>query len=264
MNLQFLMISFLASLVLSCSKETTNLDCLPFGLRDHVIAFYPFSNGSLDDFSGNGFSLVNPNDIATSIDRDGNNACAYAFQGSSEQYLSRNGRFLDNFHKKPFSVSLWYKPIGDRDLGEYEFICGRISKKEVEVPNSFIEWAIALYDCRRAEFKLNRSSKWDNFHPIWDDTTITDNQCALEFAALSDVWHHLVVTFDGDEKHLYRNTISSTTVDDGFRFGTMSRNLGDFFIGRGFQGNIDDIIIFDKVISQDEVNQLFNLESCCQ
>lgn len=116
MNHQFLLLAFLALFALSCDKDIAHLDCVPSELRGHVIAFYPFSNGSLDDFSGNGFSLVNPNKIATSLDRDDNSACAYTFDGSSEQYLSRNGRFLDNFHKKPFSVSLWYKPIGDRGL----------------------------------------------------------------------------------------------------------------------------------------------------
>lgn len=260
MNHQYLLLAFLALFALSCDKDIAHLDCIPSGLHDNVIAFYPFSNGSLDDFSGNGFSLVNPNKIATSFDRDGNSACAYTFDGSSEQYLSRNGRFLDNFHKKPFSVSLWYKPIGDRDLGAFEFICGRISHKDLEVSNFIYEWTIALHDCRKALFSVNRSSKWDDFLPSCEG----ENLCACELAAFTDVWHHLVVTFDGKEKHLYRNSILSTRIDDGFRYGTMSRNLGDFFIGRGFQGNIDDIIIFDRVISQDEVNQLFNLKSCCQ
>lgn len=52
----------------SCSRDS-EIPCIPAQLSDHVIAFYPFSNGNLSDVSGNDFDLVNPNDIPSSPDR---------------------------------------------------------------------------------------------------------------------------------------------------------------------------------------------------
>lgn len=251
------------SFIIACNKNG-DIICIPENLQSNIIAFYPFINGSLDDLSGNGLALVNPNKIRPTDDRGSNSACAYAFDGSLHQFLSRHGRFLDDYHKKSFSVSLWYKPEGIRDKGEFELILGRVSRYGLQFPDKLGEWSIGLYDCRRAVFSINRMSNWDNFHPLWNDNTISGNKCDLELKALSGVWHHLVVTFDGKERQLYKNSISADKVDNGFRSGSMSRNVGDFLIGKGFHGVIDDVIIFDKILSQDEVNELYNLEPCCQ
>jgi hypothetical protein len=249
--------------IIACNKSEDKI-CIPENLQSNIVAFYPFSNGSIDDYSGSGLSLVNPNKISTSEDRAGNNACAYAFNGSLNQYLSRHGRFLDDYHKKSFSISLWYKPTGIVRNEKYELLCGRVDRDELKVPDKFGEWSVGLYDCRRATFSINRFSKWDDFHPLWGDNTISGNKCYLEFEALTEVWHHLVVTFDGKDRHLYRNSMLSNRIDNGLRGGSMTRNIGDFFIGKGFRGVIDDIIIFDKVLSQNEVIELYNLEPCCQ
>ena len=89
------------------------------------------------------------------------------------------------------------------------------------------------------------------------------DKCELESAALSNIWHHLILTFDGKERTLFRNGIASP-INESNGSGSMSRNLGDLVIGKGFNGIIDDIIIFDKVLDQNEVNQLYNQTPCCQ
>lgn len=247
-------------LLTSCDKN--EIPCIPSDLQNHVVAFYPFSSGSLHDVSGNDLHLVNPNNIKSVSDRDGSPSCSYSFDGSSRQFLSRHGRFTDDFHKGTFSISLWYRPIGNRDVGDYELILGRVSKFDLEIPSKYGEWSIGLYDCRRAVFSINRKSKWDNFHYLWSNDTLGD-KCELESAALSNIWHHLIVTFDGKNRTLFKNGIASSIIESSGS-GSMSRNLGDLVIGRGFNGEIDDIIIFDKVLDQNEVNQLYNLTPCCQ
>jgi hypothetical protein len=36
------------------------------------------------------------------------------------------------------------------------------------------------------------------------------------------------------------------------------------FIGKDFTGCIDDVIIFNKKLSQSDVDVLFNLTTCCE
>lgn len=40
-------------------------------------------------------------------------------------------------------------------------------------------------------------------------------------------------------------------------------NQGDLFIGRLYNGLIDDIIIYDRVLTPAEITELFNLPACC-
>ena len=79
-------IFFILPILLLTSCDKNDIPCIPSDLQNHVIACYPFSNGSLNDVSGNDFHLVNPNNIPPSNDRDGNLSCAYAFDGSSRQF----------------------------------------------------------------------------------------------------------------------------------------------------------------------------------
>jgi hypothetical protein len=41
-------------------------------------------------------------------------------------------------------------------------------------------------------------------------------------------------------------------------------NMGDLIIGRFFNGTIDDIAIFNKELTQEEVLELYSIESCCE
>jgi len=35
------------------------MSCIPVSLQNSVVAYYPFSNGSINDFSGNNQHLIN-------------------------------------------------------------------------------------------------------------------------------------------------------------------------------------------------------------
>jgi hypothetical protein len=53
-------ILFILGLTLFSCEKKGDMPCIPLSLQNHVIAFYPFSNGSLSDVSGNDLDLVNP------------------------------------------------------------------------------------------------------------------------------------------------------------------------------------------------------------
>jgi hypothetical protein len=255
----FLILFIFSFILISCFKS--EIPCIPSDLQNHVIAFYPFSGGSLNDVSGNDFHLVNPNIIPSITDREGNASCAFAFDGSSRQFLSRHGKFTDDFQKANFSISLWYKPINFRTTSKYELLIGRSEKINNDTLGPLSEWGIGLYDCRVPVFNINRRSLRAN-RTLSDSDTLA-LECSDYMVECQDQWFNLIITFDKESRHLYINSRKSSREIDNFYWRSMSRNIGDLVIGKGFNGEIDDIIIFNKVLSQNEVNQLFNLAPCC-
>jgi len=80
-------------------------------------------------------------------------------------------------------------------------------------------------------------------------------------------WHYIVGTFDGSEKRLYIDSsligTSSTNVvhspNDliigcGGQFGSQSPQFSDFFLG-----SIDEVIVYDKALSDGEVLNIYDL-----
>lgn len=247
--------------LVSCNKLEKKAPCLPKGLGKSVVAFYTFSNGSLNDISGDNLDLTNPTTASPTTDRDGNSNCAYIFNNStiSAEYLTTTSTSsLNNLDE--FSISLWYQPLDtSRTGGSFETLINRDLGRSC--PNRNGQWSVSLYDCRRAVFGRTNS--------VWD-RLITTSDCKQEIIERTDVWAHLVATFkkDGDEMKIYRNGVlqdSSTEIADcGYSGQPDYQDIGDLFLGKDYTGKIDDVIIFKKTLSQQEVNSLYNMETCCE
>jgi len=76
-----------------------------------------------------------------------------------------------------------------------------------------------------------------------------------------DTWTHYVGVYDGEEQRLYRDNtvVASTTWSD-----TINTNAGDVFISRNagaesdfFEGRIDEGRIYDRALSDSEIQTLF-------
>ncbi len=235
----------------SCEKGYKNLDCLPPNLSDSVIALYPFSNGSLTDFSSNNNNLTNFK-ATLAEDRLGTPNCAYRFSRSFNSFMEGNGRFSNNFHKEEFSISLWYKAEGFRGGGDLEGLVERMDTLSGKLPN----WSVSLGDCRVPQFGLVGRYIRDNKPPII--------HCDSLGMILTDSWFHIVVTFNGSVQKIYKNGVKSTLVQDKDPFGPALTNEGSLFIGYKYTGILDDIIIFNRELTVDEVIELYNLDPCCE
>ena len=75
-------------------------------------------------------------------------------------------------------------------------------------------------------------------------------------------WVHLVATYDGADKKLYRNGVQIGTVQD--TDGLTTGGSADACIGCGsfsgeyFDGLIDEFMIFDRALSADQISHLYN------
>lgn len=239
----------------ACNKnKPVELGCIPSDLAPAVIAYYPFSDGSLLDYSGREHHLTNIGGAVAAADRDGNATCAYEFDNlpTASQFLVHNNpSFLNGLRE--FSISLWYMPIDpSRDGGLYETLIARDSLQQA--PDRSGQWAIGLYDCRKATFGRTNS--------VWQDGP--SGTCEEIIAANTEIWKHIVVTC---------NTIDETSKMylDGHLQESQSGNsgsytapeIGDLFLGRNFTGRLDDVIIFNSVLSKSEVKDLFKTVPCC-
>lgn len=224
------------------------------------MAFYPFSNGTLNDLSGNSNHLNNPTQAFPVADRRGNQSCAFEFNNSAakDQFLTRsNPIFLNGLSE--FSVSLWYEPRAPRN-GSFETLISR--DLNVSCPDRNGQWSVSLYDCRKAVFGRTNS--------VWDKDVVSnpDFTCEAEISARTNSWHHIVATYKqaGTEMAIYRDGVlqESSLGDANCGSGIPSvQDIGDLFLGKDYTGRIDDVIIFKKALDHQGVNMLYNMDACC-
>jgi len=221
-------------------------NCLTGSLANDVIAFYPFSNGSIEDFSGNEYHLVaesqGQNVPIETTDRNGNSTCAYRFYRGIEPAYFRSIDTFDLYHKD-FTISLWYQPLGNADSIFYDERLFSIGP-----PNGGL--SLSLYECRNALFGWTNSCEDDQQY-FGCDVAMTDHN-----------WHHLVATYDYEtnEMKLYRNNVLQDTKSEKV-LNVIKR--GVLVLGNGFNGKLDDVIMYSRVLDQNEVKKLYSIKPCC-
>lgn len=222
--------------------------CLPDSLQNGIIAFYPFSNGSLNDYSGNGYTLVNATTANPGTDRNGNLDCAFRFIAANRDSLKfTNPSFLNDFHAAPLSISFWYTADGESG--------GKLISRGSSIPNprgGTGEWTVALYDNNWPMFFIN-SRRVIGVTP--DPGVVQINE-----------WHHIVVTSDHTDLKVYQDGVLIGDIETIVCNCTpaMSENTGDFIIGGNFSGRLDDIILYNRLLSSGEISALYNLPACCE
>lgn len=234
-------------IIIGCNDSEPNTtiqqpqtSCLPTNLQNGVVAFYPFANGSLNDESGNNYNLINLTTASSAMDRSGNLNCAFGFNRVNNEFLEfPNPTFLDNLPSTGFSISFWYKS-NNKSTGIF------ISRDEGRIcPNTDGQWSV----------------RYINNVNIFGANGATTSTYGIE----TSTWEHIVVTSNSNLIQIYKNGILEAT-SNNFEYCNSSNptsNLGNLFVGKTYDGLIDDIIIYDRILSSSEVNELSNLPSCC-
>ena len=163
---------------------------------------------------------------------------AASFPGNKKSYIVLPNNILNNSEK--FSVSLWIKSAGSGD--------GIFSVARKVQNNEFL-----IYDQKKLSIFFKGSRTNTNTRPFLND----------------NAWHHLVVTVDSSNKtlrvfvdgafkkenHLNNKIIKS----EGIILGQdQDKTLGWFSTGQAYSGLIDEIEVYNKSISQEEVIALYN------
>jgi hypothetical protein len=77
----------------SCTKDGPGIDCIPDELQDNIIAFFPFTNGSLQDFVNPSQTLTNENAVMAA-DRHNNANCAYQFDMCHKKMIEAKNKLF--------------------------------------------------------------------------------------------------------------------------------------------------------------------------
>lgn len=81
-----------------------------------------------------------------------------------------------------------------------------------------------------------------------------------------DTWTHVIGTYDGSDIRIYKNgVLQDTTAQNSYSPGTLAVSIGDDISGSSiddrWQGNIDEVKIWNRALSDTEVQDIYNNEN---
>lgn len=202
--------------------------------------------GDAKDSSGNEHHGVVTGAVLTE-DRFGNSNSAYLFDGTDYITIPDS----DELHfTGSFSVSVWFQSV---------------SPSLVDCVISHVQGSMTGYQLSNSS--VENKFRWDYFHgaaATWDDA-----RNSIPINLIDDnFWHHVVGIYQenssGVNLKLY---VDGNKVDESTFSEEISWGVGDLFIGtnlhgvgseyRGFNGYIDDLKIYDRSLSETEIQELY-------
>jgi len=220
----------------------------PIPITQNLVAYYPFTNGSFADLSGNNNDGSN-NGATETLDRFGNAKSAMNFNGVDNYIKVENSPEL-NFGTNDFTLTGWLK-------------------YPAQVGGSANYAAILI--------KSKIGSPWDGFTLFVDEPSSGNVQfrtsalatTQLNTTGLSlnnDVWYQFAAIREGDQLKLYvdgllkgTKTVAITNIsnDQPLWIGVNHEST----TSQNYNGSLDDIRIYNRALSADEIKALYHLES---
>lgn len=163
-----------------------------------------------------------------------NNAFNFVSSGSDNVQISDDNSLNPS---DEISVSVWFKPDS---LGQSSYLVSKYFDGTTR------DWEILLQNNDKAIFRISIG----NSH----QTLLSSN------TASGTGWHHLVGTYNGSYQCTYLDNVGTCTV----KTGSMDNSNADVFIGANndiptyTDGIIDEIGIWNRTLSSDEITQLYN------
>lgn|GEM_PF-3723685 len=202
-----------------------------------TIACYPF-NGNAHDYSGNGnHGIVNGASLTT--DFLGNPNSAYAFE-DSDDYIEVPHSPLHNLSQ--LSLVTWVYPYCSHE--------GVISKGKYDENAPYALYINSIFwqgyetgGCTPAiNFALNNGS-------------IVVSSGFTQDLSSPAAWHQVAATYDGAKVKLYVD--GKKQQEEAF---TENLNISkeSLYIGGPYLGRLDDVRIYDRALSEEEIKELYN------
>jgi len=210
-------------------KEGTKMFLLDTTRLSGMIAYYPFNSNAFDE-SGNG-NDGNATGASLTSDRFGLPNSAYDFNGINN-YINC-GPNVNMTGTQPRTVTGW--------IYTRKFNNGAVFRMGDQI------------GCKEFSFKTNATN---NQYRIglngcgeWDATTNGLNS-----------WHQFCVTYTGSKVTFYWDGIKQSEVNATLNTITGDFLIGQWFTSKFFDGKIDDIRVYNRAITGDEIFDLYNYE----
>jgi hypothetical protein len=206
-----------------------------------LVGWWPF-NGNANDESGNGNNGT-VNGATLTADRFGNVGKAYSFDGVND-FISTTPTLPTG--SAPRTVSCWFKTIaGSIPTSQYP---------ELQVITGWgnpFSGAVVF-----PQFVQAPSGK------AYFESGSSGNQLFSQNAVNDDIWHQIVTTYDGSNSRV-KLYIDATLQDSSalVSLGTVSSFFGIGNVSWAnvpFQGQIDDVAIWNRALTEQEIANLYN------
>jgi len=214
-----------------------------------LVAKYSFNNGNANDEVGSNNGIVNGATLTT--DRFGNTGKAYYFNDNGDNIDLGNSPTL-----KPTngSISLWFRRTAISNNGIGYLYNPVIMNKAHSGGAGYEGYCIYI---------TTTDSK---IVPVTTDTTnFSQTFFSFNFIVQDSVWTHVVLTYDSDSLKLYINNSldksakkNYTSLFSSLYSVVLGHNTFDMSNNRSFKGDIDDIRIYNRVLTSLEIDTLFN------
>ena len=212
---------------------------------DGLVAYYPFNGNANDESAYGNDGTVNGTTLTT--DRHGNTESAYSFDGVDD-FISILSSGTWDFGTTNWTFSIFIKAAENGDF----FPIWHVGEGD---------W-VSFYSPfgMRQEFYQNffRVSSAEGEYNLYDFN--------LDNSNFDGNWHHLVISRNGINLSQYwdANLIESQVIDANKSIGDSTNNINICFAKFGggesyyCKGEIDDIRIYNKALSENEIKALYN------
>ena len=208
----------------------------PPGTADNIPGLVAYYRGNGTDLSGGGMDATVNGTIVLVDDRFGVPAMAASFNGTASNYLTVTNTALP-LGAAPRTISVWFSTTQT-----FSSVAGSLFNYGQSSTGTGHRFGLAI------------ESTKDVFIGESDDltgtTTVTDG-----------AWHNLTVTYDGTTITLYVDAfysaagpISLDTIGQILRIGATA---ADRVVQEPFIGSIDDLRIYNRVLTRDERGLLY-------
>jgi len=214
-----------------------------YGNNINPLIWYKFDNSitnMLIDSSGNGYNLTNSNAIFDNTNKiKGDGSVSYT---ATTQYLSISNTNIPFYNLQistGISISLWYKVSSSTNYGE-------LFRFNATNGNNLM--------LRRRETSTNSLD-----FAMWINNGYADSILTLtNVNYFNNTWNHIVwsISTTGAWSIYINNVNQNINITRSFQIGHNTQSTTNF--GNGIIGNLDDFRIYSKVLTQQEINELYN------
>lgn len=222
----------------ACTNPTdsANNDYIP---QEGLVAYYPFNNNTKDESKFKNIATVCGSSLTT--DRFSIENRAYYFDGIDDYIIIPDDSQI-NFDTLDFTISLWFYPDSVPDW-QAKILC-----KNGEYRQLMFQYLGATYGNKSQHICIDYQG---GGLEIWSEYKYEINN-----------WNHVLFSRHVDTIYVYSNGILSNR-----KIVSSSQNIGgtnDIYIGcregfiNYFAGKIDDIVIYNRALSDDEIRTLYD------
>jgi len=224
-----------------------SLDDVPNTLHETLLGAWPFC-GNANDISGNNFNGTLNGGVTPGINRFGEDNNSYIFDGQPLTYISMGSHELLDITEGSISISAW---VNTNNVGGTKTI---VSKANTDTSNVFGSYNLHLNG--PANFIVTNSESTNGYYSI------------LSAQGLATVqWKHLTAVANIEDLKL-RLYFDGQMVSEIEWEGTYKGGVQEFLIGShyksnfsleymyNFNGSIDDVVIWNRVLNQYEIDYL--------